>query len=73
MGPFPIKLAAGKRISNFPIIETHRVHGSRLLFLKGKYAKTSFDELFVKILNESKIFLHITISLSNELFYFERL
>ena len=51
--------------------ETHRVHGSRLLFLIGKYAKTSFDELSWKILNESRIFLHIITSLSKELFYFE--
>ena len=36
--------------------ETHRVHGSRLLFLKDKYAKTSFDELSWKILNEPDIF-----------------
>ena len=26
------------------IIETHRVHGPRPLFLKGKYANTSFEE-----------------------------
>ena len=38
------------------IAETHRVHGSILLFQKGKYAKTSFDEISWKILNESKIF-----------------
>ena len=92
VGPFPIRLAAGKRISSFLIeqkfshnlvmvgssglggtiskqvgcwqtnlkrsyiTETHRVHGSRLLFLKGKYAKTSLDELSWKILKESMIF-----------------
>ena len=39
------------------ITKTHRVHGSRLLLLKGKYAKTSFDELSWKyILNESRRF-----------------
>ena len=53
------------------ITESHRVHGARLLLLKGKYAKTSFDELSWKILNESRLFLHIIISLSNELFYLE--
>ena len=53
------------------ITKTHRVHGARLLFLKGKYANTSIDELSWKILNESRLFLHIIITLSNELFYFE--
>ena len=39
------------------ITETRRVHGARLLiFLKGKYANTFFDELSWKLLNESRLF-----------------